>query len=247
MHWITTFQPKLVTLILVLAGIFLEWRKGYFKKAPFYLRQLKPVPLLGKLALFSCLALALSFSDPSLLKTVQGFQHPLIDRIIDFGGALGRNINPWLLIMIGYLLGLALPKIPFSEKAFGTLLSAALAALSASVLKFTLLRARPYGELGPFSFFNLGGLTGDHRVFHSFPSGDVAVVAGIAGYWFYFLKKGPFRWLVWLLPLTTAVSRMTLNKHWPSDTVFPIGLGAIAGQIIIMWETARSQNTQSKP
>jgi membrane-associated phospholipid phosphatase len=115
---------------------------------------------------------------------------------------------------------------------FSALLSSFVTALIVTVFKFLSLRARPYAEFGPFSFFNFHGLTQDARAFQSFPSGDVGVVAGAAAYLFFTTKNRFSGVLIFLLPLCTAFARMSANKHWPSDTLFAIGLGLIAAKFV---------------
>lgn len=115
---------------------------------------------------------------------------------------------------------------------YGLVLSSALNALVAHLLKFIFLRARPYSGLGPYSFFNPSGLFQNIEGFQSLPSGDVAIVAGMAGYLFWAL---PYRWMkggVLLLPLSTAFYRIGTMKHWPSDTLVSIGLGLVVGMFV---------------
>jgi membrane-associated phospholipid phosphatase len=96
--------------------------------------------------------------------------------------------------------------------------------MACNTLKMIFLRARPDTGVGPFVFFHWSALASDTRPYESFPSGDVAIVAGAAAV-FFFKTRAPWRWLWLILPLCTAYSRVLLNRHWPADTLASLGLG----------------------
>ncbi|MDD5218036.1 MAG: phosphatase PAP2 family protein [Candidatus Omnitrophica bacterium] len=241
------FNPKVIAAVLMVLCVVLELRKGYFNRLAEYLRSYSWRYSLLLLALFSAAAVAVFFFDPLFLEYLQTLgSRTAVNRIAQAGGMMGRNINPWLFFGLLYFVGVAGRRETWKYLGFGMLLSGALTAGVTTLFKFIFLRARPYGELGPFCFFNIEGLTRDERVFQSFPSGDVAIVAGAAAFLFYVAGRSMWRWVFLLLPLMTSLSRITLNKHWPSDTLFSIGLGLIFGHFIYRYAQLLRSSVQDK-
>jgi len=140
----------------------------------------------------------------------------------------------WLLVIACYFLFKLLKNNLGSRLTFGVLLSVTLSTTFSFIVKRTFMRARPYNHFGAFSFFHLNGLLHDKNAFQSFPSGDVALVAGAAAFLFYATKNSYTRWLLLIFPVATAFSRIWLDRHWPSDTLFSVGLGFIAG--LFIWQ-----------
>lgn len=174
-------------------------------------------------------SIALMFVDPWIIAKVQSYHHPILRTLEKTGAWLGKQINPWMIVLSLYLFfKTVLRNDSLSLKMFGALLSGVAASLATAFLKYTTLRARPYGERGPFSFLNIEGITQDARLHHSFPSGDVVVVAGACYFLWNQFKNYKVSFLLLILPLMTAYSRIYLNKHWPSDTFMALGLGWIA-------------------
>lgn len=224
--------PKPVAIILMVLIVFREWRKGYFKGMGARLRTLKLFPLFQPLLFFGILTALVFFKDPVSLHRIQALHQPFFIFLSDFGGMLGKNINPWTFLVGWYVLGGLAKRIDWSQLAFGSLVSSVFTAFSCLAFKFMFLRARPNAGQGPHSFFNLDGLLKDDGMFQSFPSGDVAVVAGSAAFLFYSIKNRYGRGLIALLPLTTAFSRVYLNRHWPTDTLFSLGLSLVCAKLI---------------
>ena len=207
--------------------ILLEVRDGYFKGFGRYLKTFSLKPYRLPLAALLLAALLMIF-DPMLLPLVQNQDSLLASFVTSFGGSMGRSSNCWIFLIVCYLIAW-LAKLKKERKLlFGALLSSFITSGLATFFKFLLLRARPEAELGPYSFFHFEGLIYDERMFQSFPSGDVAVVAGAAVFFFYALKNRVAKWLIFLLPLCTAFARVSVNRHWPSDTAIAMSLGWIA-------------------
>ncbi|GEM_PF-1435812 len=225
-------QPKALTLFLVVFIFYREWRCGHFEKMGSQLRTLKPFSIVQPLLLFGTLAACMLFGDPVLLHRIQTLEHPFFIFVSDFGGFLGRSTNLWMVLAGWYGLSVWVKRPGGSQLAFGCFLSSVLTSLLCLALKFTFLRARPDAGLGHLSFFHLEGLLKDEGIFQSFPSGDVSVVAGSAAFLFYSLKSTYGRWPVLLLPFATAFSRINGNRHWPSDTLFSMGLGLACAKLI---------------
>ena len=227
-------QNKLFMGVLLALIIFWEYRRGYFKGTKNYLKSVSFKPYYTPLLFFMVLIILLFFLDPALLRGIQALDSPYIQGMSDFGAQISRNL--WIGLIGAYWISFLTNQKRFCRFVFGMFLSTALTGLVGHGLKLVFLRARPYGNLGPFSFFNLGGLTQNDRVFQSLPSGDVSITAGATCYLFYALRGNYFRWFVLLIPLSTAFSRVDLNRHWPSDTLAAIGVGIIVAQWMVNYE-----------
>ena len=224
------FHHKHLTAILLTAVFLNELRRGKLKLHLHSLRRLswrRYVIPAGWLAL---LTPALFFIDSALLFQTQSLKEPSA-WLIRFGSWIGKSDVFWTILTFAYLTFVILRHLKGLDRVFGVCLTSLATALSALPLKFSFLRARPSADLGPFSFFHLEGILEDARNFQSFPSGDTAAVAGAAGYLFFAFANRPWRWLLLLFPLASAWARVSLNRHWPSDTFFSLGLGLLAGHI----------------
>ncbi|MSR77484.1 MAG: phosphatase PAP2 family protein [Candidatus Omnitrophica bacterium] len=224
--WFTQFHPKPLVGLGVIACLLWEIRKGYFEKLTAFVKQLDWAPYGKMLFVFAAVSASFFVIDPRILHQVQSFQHPVLRILEQFGAWIGRGIHPWgILIGVYFLFEFLFRNQASSRKAFGAILSGGFVSLITYGMKYSFLRARPYGNEGSFSFFNLEGITQDARVYHSFPSGDTVVVAGISFFLWHQLKTHKGAWIFLLLPLMTAYSRMFLNRHWPSDTLMSLGIG----------------------
>ncbi len=225
-----------ITVFLVVMVILNEVRKGYFRGIRLYFKSssFSYNPLL--LLVFVILFASVFFFDAQLLVLLQTFHDPLSDFLVNFGGFFGRDLNLYFILTGCYLLALIVKRKNWSKIIFGALLTSILTALGSHILKVTFLRARPYGNLGPYSFFHLSGLTKMKSLFQSLPSGDVAIVAGATSYLFCTLKNRYSRWLIFLTPFSTAFSRVSLNRHWPSDTLLSIGVSLMMACLVWGYE-----------
>ncbi len=224
-------------IAVAVLAVVVEIRKGYFKGFPAYLRSVS-----FRKDRFVMIALVLAtvgmlWADSFLRHQIQGIQIEFVKSVFAFGGFVGKKL--WNGLVFLYLAAFLLRQEKWQRLFFGVFLTGATTGLLAGVLKFTFLRARPDLDLGPFSFFHLEGLTKDNGVFQSFPSGDVAIVAGAAAYLVCALKNYFLKGLIFLIPLATAFSRVALNDHWPSDVLFSFGLSCVAARF--WWEFKRVQ------
>jgi len=184
--------------------------------------------------LFLAGILGILYFDLKFLNVLRSLDLPAIKVIVMFGQHIAKWL--WFYILFVYFAGCFLRSIKLRKIAFGAVLSSALALIAAETLKYVFLRARPYENLGPHSFFNIDGLTKDAHVFQSLPSGHVAVVAGALGYLFYRFDQWRFRWLILLIPLPTILYRLYSNSHWPSDTFISMALGLTVGYLTAQHE-----------
>ena len=71
------------------------------------------------------------------------------------------------------------------------------------------------------------------------------LVAGVAFYLFLSIRNPFLRLLMLLLPLANAFARMSLNRHWPSDTAMSLGLGLMTAYFF--WNFKEYQKKNSGP
>lgn len=216
---------EIVSYKHVLAVVFtlmciMEIRSGFLKPLKSYLKTISLKPFLWLLVMAVMGALLILPFDSSLILKIQGHQHPLLDPAVLWGASMGKANGAWGPLAVLYFIFYFARSPKAREWFFGAVLSSALTGLAAHILKFIMMRARPYNNLGPFHFFDIHGFMQDDRAFQSFPSGDVAIASGAAAFLFLSLRPRSFSWLFLLIPLLTAFSRIDLNKHWPSDTAF---------------------------
>ncbi len=228
-------MTKYLAEILLLFVIVCELRNGNLRKRIVSIGHGFQVQFRHGLLMFcamSIMVIGIFFFDERLKDFIQGGKFLFSHEALRFGSCLGWPAYVWTILVIGYIVGMIAKKETISQYTSGALFSSALTALAAILLKLVFLRARPPANLGPFSFFNLEGLLKGKGMFQSLPSGDVAIIAGACAYVFYLLKDSFWRWLILLLPLCTAYARISLNKHWPSDTLASIGFSLILGRLV---------------
>jgi undecaprenyl-diphosphatase len=70
------------------------------------------------------------------------------------------------------------------------------------------------------------------------PSGHAMAAGSVAALLFIFMRSDrPWRqWLVILLCLLVAVSRLSVGAHWPADVVTGFGLGGLLVILACHWE-----------
>ena len=176
-------------IILVIIDLLVSKKLGFLKAAPHYLGgkdfwlRILPVAAVGGLV----------FADQPTIAWVQSLQQPLIKAWIQVGANLGRWI--WLYVSIAYCISRLFRLSALSRILSTGLLAALITAVIVHALKFLISRARPYEDLGPLSWFNYAQGFQDARGFQSFPSGDAAIVAAVAFFFFYVTPSKVFRWL----------------------------------------------------
>lgn len=219
-----------IPVFLVLIAV-QEWRKGYFQNFRLYFKTLDLRPYRRITAAFLLLFLFAFSKDPLILAKAQSFQGPFWAAVLLIGRNVGENVKFWYFLILFYWLTRALRSAKGASTAFSMLLSSGLAGLCAHLFKFLFMRARPYAETGPYSLFNHHEILHASRAHQSLPSGDVALVAGAAGYLFFSVSNPFLRVLILLFPLVNAYARVNLNRHWPSDTVAAMMLGCLAAYL----------------
>jgi membrane-associated phospholipid phosphatase len=221
--------PKLgypyLALLAVAIILIYEVREDYFDGFQRYLRS---IPAKFYLLLISLLFIStglVTLGDEAILGWARAEHDALWLAVAGFGREISDKLNGWIILTSLYFLAWVSKSRHWRSIAAGAVMSSSLTVFIVILCKFIFLRARPVAGLGPFSFFNLEGLTQLRWLFHSFPSGDVGVVAGASAYLFFSMKRVGSRWLLIILPLAAAFSRLSTDRHWPSDTFFSLGLG----------------------
>ena len=224
MHW-DIIIPKQSLVFLLGVVVLLEIHQKHFRKwhNPFSNFNWKH-SLHILLASLAAAGIVLFF-DMELIRSIRDFDSDFKVNAAEFGRFFGRSHGTWGVLAALYMLGYLFKNRTLSHTALFAIVSSCITGLIAHLLKFIFLRARPYKDLGAFNFFDLHGFMEHDRGFQSFPSGDVAISAGAMIYLFTRIKQPILRVIFLIIPFLTALSRVNLNRHWPSDTLFSIGLG----------------------
>ena len=233
--------PKiLIGVILGIITLF-ELKKGYLAH---FLPYLKKHP--WKAYRFPAMAFALLFIlafpiDEKILNSIQNIEGKVADFVLYFGRNLGENMNFWAFVIFIYVATRLFLKKKWGDKAFGIVLSSMLTGVFIHCFKIFFARERPTQNQGAYSFFDYSaGIGSSHQ---SLPSGDVGLVAAMSTYIFFLLPKNPMRYLVFLMPISTAFARVQLNRHWPSDTILSMGLAM--GISYLIWRFKKKNDSLS--
>lgn len=228
---------KRVTVLMLVVCFYLGIRSGYFKGVRGYFKNFSIKTYLLLASLIGFFFVLTLFFDQQILNAMQAMSHPVAIAADHLGGYLSKNTVFWMTLSSLYLLSFFAKQGPRSEVLYGSLLATAFTGLVSQIIKFTFVRARPYSDFGPFSFFNWAQIHED--TYQSLPSGDVALVAGASFLVFYSIRRFYWKGLILVLPFAAAFFRIVENKHWPSDTLASIGIGLIVG--LFVWSYKKIQ------
>lgn len=203
--------------LLLIGILYREWKRGSLR---FVFRAIfNPVGL--KIAGFSLFSL---LTDPLLHLEEWGKLSFYLSKL---GNILGdADIVLPFLVSIFYLA--LLSRFDRVEKLVGEAISLiVLAALFGDLLKLLFGRARPYMEVGVYSFFNFPAsfFSNDYQ---SFPSGHV-LVASVLFAWLLMRFGGVYRFLFPFAMGTVVYNRLETGNHFLSDALF----SAIFGYVIV--------------
>jgi len=116
----------------------------------------------------------------------------------------------------------------FRNTALTSVESIAATALIVYTLKIGIGRQRPYEQKGARSFDPFSGWD------DSFPSGHTSTAFALVTPWVYYYKK-PWTYLLFVLPASTALSRMIYDKHWATDVLTGGAIGYVVGYYLSKW------------
>lgn len=207
--------------ILYAAVMIFEISCGFLNDFSAYSKKIPKNQYRKILMLASTAAFLLLFLDEPLLNLVQRIpENSLAASLIQFGAYWGKNVYVWGFFSLLYLAAFLLRKKSFQKIALGVLISSGLTSLCVQMVKYAFARARPLTDLGSFAFFNYAAVwKKGGGAYLSFSSGDVAISAGAMALLFLAVKN-PSRYLFLGIALLTCLSRIYLDKHWPSDVTF---------------------------
>ena len=236
-------DPRRFVAVFLVWIFILEIRQGYFKQVIPYFKQFAWQKYLAAFLAAFALAFLMTQADPYLYPLVHDSPNPLLMKMNDMGRILGHNSHFWMVLVLLYFAAYLSRRAALKAWVFGSVMSSALTGVMGQSLKFILLRARPFMDLGPFSFFNLKGWMGNDG-FQSMPSGDVSILSGGFLYLAFSVNNLFLRFVLILFPLCSVVYRIKEAKHWPSDTLLSFSIGLIVVCLIKQYERFRSSQKE---
>lgn len=224
-------QKYIFAICIILIAV-LEIRRGFLTRFPDYWASVNKAKYAGLILAACAGGLLLVPFDPYLIQEVQEINQPAMLQLIDIGKWLGKGNGAWGVAMTLFFGFWAIRKRDWQLLAFGSLVAGALNGLTVHIIKFLVSRARPLVEEGHLHFFDHKSMLEETGRYMSFPSGDVSTTAGVAVFFFLWLSKR-YSWLFLLFPVLTMLSRMQLDKHWPSDTLAALLLSFVTGSFVL--------------
>lgn len=161
--------------------------------------------------------------DPSLLEEVQESYHGPLGSYLNYANELGDpHMTP---VVAGvFVFSLALPDARLQDAAFTSFQSLVYAGIITGTLKGVFGRFRPEAGQGAYQFAPFSGHT-------SFPSGHTTAAFAILTPWvFYYPNVATYA--LFALCTGTAVARIALDKHWPSDVLAGGAIGFLTARYL---------------
>ena len=115
----------------------------------------------------------------------------------------------------------------FQDAAFTSTEALVTTGMIVVMMKYLIGRARPYEGHGAHYFSPFSGL-------NSFPSGHAATSFALVTPWLHYYPH-PATYLLLLLPASTAIARMMLDRHWFTDVLTGSVLGYLVGTTLAKW------------
>jgi membrane-associated phospholipid phosphatase len=167
-----------------------------------------------------------------------------VDQFRLFVQPLGREPLQGLLILSLLLTALVLRQRAYARLALIVGVVYVLSGTASQFLKIATHRPRPEVMVVPWSDgFGVEASFLENKI-HSFPSGDVTIAAGLASVLFLALGAARGRYLVFAIPVLSALGRILGAKHYPSDCV----AAGLLGYLVAVWVWSRlGPRTESPP
>jgi len=207
---------------------FLHWA---YEDAGALVQSANPRALLYAVGSVAMLA-SLSPLDPSFLEEVQGGYSGGLATYLDATNELGGPLAIAPVVSL-FIVSLATDNPRFQDAAFTSLQALAYSAAITTGFKNIIGRFRPEADAGAYRFAPFSGN-------RSLPSGHTSAAFAIVTPWvLYYPNVATYG--LFALSAGTAVARIALDKHWPTD----VFAGAAIGVLTARWLTRRHQGADS--
>ena len=176
---------------------------------------------------------SLSLLDPYVLDEVQERYSGGLETYLNVTNELG---GPRVTFPVAglFLVSLATDNPSFQDAAFTSLQALTYSAVITTGLKIVIGRFRPKADAGAYRFVPFSGNT-------SMPSGHTTAAFAIVTPWvLYYPHVATYG--LFALSAGTAVARIALDKHWPTDVL----AGGTIGFLTARYLTRRHQGVQGK-
>jgi len=229
---------KVAIVIFCIAIFYREISTGYFHDYKSRLASLNKLPYAVTLICSLIVAICLVPFDQQMLHALHTSNAELLRNITAIGAMLGTDTKFWTILLVLYAAGTALGSKKLTKVIFGAILATVVSVVIVTILKLIVLRARPVVGIGAAEFFQFAEIFKGNRAFQSMPSGQVVLVSSAVAFIYYQLQNHWFRFFLAVLPVFSAVSRVSLNRHWPSDTIVSFGIAVVVAHVIFSCQTS---------
>lgn len=199
------------------------------------------LPFIAGLSIYSAIGIALFFSmgKEEAHLFINSYHTPLLDLVFKYITHMGHGLVPVgvfaILLLVRYSWALALG------------LSSALMGIIVQTLKRSVFA----GDHRPAMFFAEGGLPSIDGIFlmahHSFPSGHSATAICIFTMFAFFIKQKWASYLMVIIGLLVAFSRVYISQHFIQDTIAGAWIGfflAFCGYVFIVYYAEINPNSK---
>lgn len=184
----------------------------------------------------SSAVVATSRYDVRLQDSAERYRERELIRVVNEFGDV-RTVRPFtVLVFAGSLMQ---SDERFQDAAFTSFEAVVMSNLATGALKAVFGRARPYQELGAGRFEPFSGNT-------SFPSGHATTVFAFLTPWIVYYP-GPVTYAAAGVAGTTALARLSLRFHWPSDVVAGAAIGSMTGIWLSRRHLGMTGDTRVRP
>ncbi len=191
---------------------------------------------LSVVAILLGMVLLMLFGDPAIGRwenTVAG--SAWVETFRSFVRPLGRDMIQGLFILGLLIVALVSRSWAYARLALVVGVAYTISGTTCHLIKMAVHRPRP--EVMPAPWLGGWGLAACmlENELHSFPSGDVTIAAALATVVFLAIGYGRARYALFLIPLLSAVGRIVVAAHYPSDCVAAALLGITTAVLVWRW------------